>query len=408
VILAVAPLYHTDRGGLGRQAVLLTEKLAALGLDMGVATRRMRGLPGRAFSPRVKVHRVPAPRPGVHNYETPSLENLLTSLAFALGLCLLVVRKRRSIDAIHVHGASLPLLVLLPVAKLLGIPVLAKVAATHQGVEAGDVRRRYGPVGPVLAWLFASVDGYIATTAEIARVLEADGVDPSRIARVPNFVDVASFVRPEESTRARTRRELGLDGKTVVLASGRLAPRKGNDVLLRAFARARTPASVLVFLGDGPERARLEALTRELGLEGQVRFEGFVEDVPRWLGAADVLVLASRIEGFPNALLEALASGLACVATRIGGGEEAIADGKTGILVPPDDAVALGVELARLLRDEPLRRALGEAAARDVRERFALETVAPRYRAIYAALVRGRPVRDLTPVVGPDGKLVLT
>jgi glycosyltransferase involved in cell wall biosynthesis len=389
-VLVVAPLYHTERGGQGRQAVLLAERLGASGMTLEVATRRMRGLPPRHFSPEVKIHKLPAPQPSVHNYEKVSLENFSTSLAFSLGLVKLLATRRSRIDLVHVHGASLPLLIILPFAKALGVPVLAKVAATKQGVEAGDMRQRYGPLGRLLAWLFARVDGYIATTAEIARVLEHDGVARERIARVPNFVDVTSFKPLSPGEREAARRELGIEGRTVLVASGRLAARKANDVLLRAYARALPGAKgvhpLLVFLGDGPERKRLEQLAVELGIADDVRFEGFVDDVPRWLGAADALALASRIEGLPNALLEGLASGLACVGTRIGGGEEAIQDGKNGILVPPDDERALALALERVLSDEALRRRLGEAAARGIRERFALDAVAPRYVAIYREL----------------------
>jgi glycosyltransferase involved in cell wall biosynthesis len=411
-VLVVAPLYHPDRGGQGKQAVLLTERLAESGLTMAVATRRMHGLPAHDFSQLVKIHRVPAPQPRVHNYEEPTFQNFLTSLAFSLGLVKLLATHRKHIDVVHVHGASLPLLVLLPFAKMMRVPVLAKVAATKQGVEAGDMRQRYGPAGRLLAWCFSRVDGYIATTAEIARVLETDGVPPEKIIRVPNFVDVDLFKRLPPESRALVRRQLGWEGRTVLVASGRLSERKNNDVLLRAYARALSVLSaargedgprrpwrldgadpaplharpLLVFLGDGPERKRLEQLTLQLGLAGSVRFDGFVEDVPRRLGAADAFAIASRIEGFPNALLEGLASGLPCVATKIGGGEEAIEDGVTGLLVPPDDEASLALALVRLLADEALRKDLGEAAARAIRERFALESVAPRYVAIYREL----------------------
>ena len=310
----------------------------------------------------------------MHNYEAPSLQNLVTSVAFSLGTAqVLVGGSGAEIDLVHVHGASLPLLVLLPAAWLLGEPVLAKVAAVHQGVEAGDVRRRYGPIGRALAWLFARCD-YVATTAEIESCLERDGVEPARIHRVPNFVDVESFRPLPPAEREALRRERGWEGRTVVVASGRLAERKGGDLLLRAFARAQTSTRhhegarpLLVFLGDGPERGHLEALARELGIEASVRFQGFVEDVPRWLQAADVFVLASRIEGFPNALLEALATGLACVATRIGGALEAVDDERNGLLVPPGDEAALGGALSRLLRASPERRGGGaslDAASR--------------------------------------------
>ncbi len=201
----------------------------------------MRGLPDYPFSPRVKIHRIPAGRPHVHNYETPNLENLLTSVAFSFGVVLLLLRHARRFDVIHFHGASLPLLIVLPFAKLLRIPLLALVAATHQGVEAGDMRK-HPLVGFFLAWAFARVDGYIAITAEVERLLAAEGVPGERIARVPFFVDVETFKPLPPKERAQVRSELGLGDRTVVVHSGRLVPRKGGDVLIRAFARASAKA----------------------------------------------------------------------------------------------------------------------------------------------------------------------
>jgi glycosyltransferase involved in cell wall biosynthesis len=392
-VLVVAPLYHTDRGGLGRQCVLLTERLADLGLRCEVATRHMVGLPRRAFSPRVPIHALPAPRPEVHNYEQPNLVNLATSLSFSLGLAAHLVRRRREVDLVHFHGASLPLLVALPVAKLLDKPVLALVAATHQGVEAGDFRHRWGPLGKALAWGFARVDGYIAITREIRECLEKDGVAPERVWEVPNFIDFQDFRRPDPAERAELRQALGFEGRTVVLASGRLVPRKNGDVLIRAFAKARARPGVaaskplLVFCGDGPERDAWEAIAREVGVHEDVRFDGFCDDMPRRLGAADVLALVSTIEGSPNALLEGLAMGLACVASEIAGALEIIDPGENGLLVGVRDEATLTDALARVLADPALRSALGEESARRMRAERALEVVAPRYLPIYEELM---------------------
>lgn len=395
-VLVVAPLYHTDRGGLGRQCVLLTERLADLGLRCEVATRRMVGLPQRRFHPRVPIHALPAPRPEVHNYEQPNLVNLATSLSFSLGLAAHLVRRRREVDLVHFHGASLPLLVTLPVAKLLDKPVLALVAATHQGVEAGDFRHRWGPIGKALAWSFAQVDGYIAITREIRECLEQDGVAPERVWEVPNFIDFQDFRRPDAAERAELRRALGFEGRTVVLASGRLVPRKNGDVLIRAFAKARARPEVarrtegrplLVFCGDGPERDAWEAIAREVGALEDVRFDGFCDDMPRRLGAADVLALVSTIEGSPNALLEGLAMGLACVASEIAGALEIIDPGQNGLLVGVRDEATLTDALARVLSDPALRAALGEESARRMRAERALEVVAPRYLPIYEELM---------------------
>jgi glycosyltransferase involved in cell wall biosynthesis/lysophospholipase L1-like esterase len=408
-VLVVAPLYHPDRGGLGRQAVLLTERLADMGVRFEVATRLMRGLPSHPFHPGVKIHKIAAGRPHVHNYETPNVENLVTSLAFSLGLVALLIRRRKHLDAIHVHGASLPLLILLPFAKLLGIPVLALVAATHQGVEAGDMRR-HRIVGRALAWGFAQVDGYIAITAEVEQLLVAEGVRPERIARIPFFVDVESFKPLSAEGRKQARAQLGLEGRTVVVASGRLVPRKGGDALIRAFHAAyedaREARPLLVFLGDGPERPFLEGLAARIGARDNVRFPGFVEDVPRWLAASDVFVLASKIEGLPNALLEALGMGLPCVATKIAGAEEVIDDGRTGILVPPDDESALAGAIATLLHDEPYRRNIGRAAAEQVRTRLARDVIAPRYLEVYEDLIARRGVARASEGTVPEFRVL--
>jgi glycosyltransferase involved in cell wall biosynthesis len=389
-VLVVSPLYHTDRGGLGRQAVLLSERLAELGADMTAATRRMTGLPARDWSPRVEVVQIPAGRPGVHNYERRDLRNLLTSLRFTAGLLRLIERRRHRLDVLHFHGASLPLLGALPWAKLRGLRVIGKVAALHQGVEAGDLSGHYGPLGTLMARSLDRVDAFVATTAEIEQALLAEGYAQARIARVTNFVDLRQFHPATADERERAREALGLSGHTVVLHSGRLTARKGADNLLKAFApvAADRPQALLLFLGDGPERGALEALARSLGVAGQVRFAGFHEDVRRWLAASDLFVLSSLIEGLPNALLEAMAVGLPILATRIGGSLEAIEEGVSGVLVEPGQAASLARELGPLLDDAERRSALGQAAAERIVARFSLDAIAPRYMELYQRLIR--------------------
>ncbi len=397
-VLVVAPLYHPDRGGLGRQAVLLTERLAALGARPRVVTRRMLGLPPRAPSPAVPVHEVDAGRPWVHNYERADVANLATSLRFTAGLVRHLAATRADYDLVHVHGASLPLLGALPALTALGRPVVAKVAALHQGVEAGDLRGHWGPLGPAFARALRRVDAWVATTAEIADALAAEGYARARIARIPNFVDPARFRPPTAAERRAARASLGLGEEVVVLCAGRLTARKCVDALLAAFARAAgavqagaAPAPRLVVLGDGPERARLEALAARLPGRPRVRFDGFAVDVERWLRAADVFALPSRIEGLPNALLEALATGLAAVATDLGGCREVLAPEREGLLVPVGDVDALAAALARLLADAPLRARLGAAAAARVAGSYGLDAVAPRYLDLYRRVLTGAP-----------------
>jgi glycosyltransferase involved in cell wall biosynthesis len=286
----------------------------------------------------------------------------------------------------------LPLVLALPWAKVLGKRVVAKVAAANQGVEAGDLRRRYGPLGRLLAWTLGHVDLYVATTAEIGEALQSEGYGPERIVRVPNFVDTNRFLPAAADERERQRRELGFGGHTVVLHSGRLTERKGCLVLLEAFALAAQkctePGPLLCFLGDGPQRAALEERARALGIAGSVRFDGFHEDPWRYLQAADVLALASFVEGLPNALLEGMACGLPVVATRLGGSVDVIQHDVTGLLVPSGDAPAMGEALARVMGDPGLRARLGKAANERIREGFTLDAIAPLYLDLYRRALR--------------------
>jgi len=219
--LVVAPLYHPDRGGLGRQAVLLSEGLAARGVEVTVATRAMSGLPTYPFSPRVERVELSAGRPDVHNYERPSPTNLLTSLRFSAQLGRLCVRRRRRFDLVHFHGASLPLLSTLPLLAGLGKRVIAKVAALHQGVEAGDLSGHYGPLGPLMAASLRRVDAFVATTAEIEQALISEGYRAERIARISNFVETARFAPPTPEARSAAR----TSSRTICRISRRSASR---------------------------------------------------------------------------------------------------------------------------------------------------------------------------------------
>lgn len=149
-------------------------------------------------------------------------------------------------------------------------------------------------------------------------------------------------------------------GLPIILAVGRLGPQKGFDTLIAAFAqlRKRTPSRLLI-LGEGPDRLALEAQIADLGLEASVRLPGFCENPFAAMARADVFVLSSRWEGFPNALAEAIALGTPCVATDCPSGpREILDDGRFGSLVAVDDIQALSVAIENTLRNPPSRDAI--------------------------------------------------
>ena len=207
-----------------------------------------------------------------------------------------------------------------------------------------------------------------------------------RLTVLANGLDVKAW-KPDETARAETRRAAGLEDEFLWLAVGRLEPVKDYPTLLRAMALAPLSAR-LAILGDGPERADLEQLSRNLGLTSRVRFVGFEANVKRWMNAADGFVLSSRYEGLPMVLLEAGACGLPVVATDVPGTREALVHGDTGLLAKAGDPEALHAAMSTVMgMNGDNRRAMGERARNWVTERFGLEPVLDRWEALYAELL---------------------
>lgn len=191
---------------------------------------------------------------------------------------------------------------------------------------------------------------------------------------------------------ARFRQATPSETEPVVVAVGHLrSAEKGFDVLLRAWATVQhaVPTARLVIAGDGPERPRLERLRVALPDGGaSVRLAGYVEDVPGLLASASVACVPSRSEGLPLAPMEAMASGLPVVASRIGAIEELIDDGVHGVLVPRDDVDALASALVGLLTDRQRREDCGEQAKRRASEAFGIDRMVEQVQQIYEEALR--------------------
>jgi glycosyltransferase involved in cell wall biosynthesis len=204
-------------------------------------------------------------------------------------------------------------------------------------------------------------------------------VPAGRLRVVPNGVPTFT---PDAETRHRMRAALGVDDSTFVcLYVGRLEAVKGLHTLLNAVARLTESArrAMRVFLaGNGSERAALESLCRSQNLGETVTFLGERSDVPELLNMADAFVMTSRTEGLPMALIEAMAAGLPCIATAVGGIPAVLAD-DAGILVPPENPDVVAEALTRLAGDNLLRQRLAERALRKVQAQYGLEPVVSAY-----------------------------
>jgi glycosyltransferase involved in cell wall biosynthesis len=243
------------------------------------------------------------------------------------------------------------------------------------------------------------VDRVVAVSeAQAARVRTA-GVPDERIEVIRNAARLEAFANPIVDRE----RLLGLFPKDrqigkVVLSAGRLSPEKGFDLLVEAAGRIRETDGTTGFVhfGDGIERPKIESAIRERRLDGRFVLAGFTDRLDAILPAADLVVLPSHTEGMPNVLLEAAAAGVACVATRVGGTPEVVADGATGVLVPPGDPAALARTVAELLADDPRRLKMGAAARARMFGQFSFSAQAAAYRNLFESLRSSESARCLT------------
>jgi N-acetyl-alpha-D-glucosaminyl L-malate synthase BshA len=234
---------------------------------------------------------------------------------------------------------------------------------------------------PLTRFSIAASDAVTTPSHWLARAThEALGVpDAIAIDVVPNFVDVDRFTPVADAELSGHRR-----GAPVIVHVSNFRPLKRLDDVIEVFARVRAarPAR-LRLIGDGPERARIEAVVGARGLGADVELLGERVDLPALLRGADVFLLPSEVESFGLAALEALACGVPVVASAVGGLPEVVADGDVGFLRPVGDVGAMAEAVSRLLADEPLRRRLGAAGRRLAETHYALAPAVDRYLAIY-------------------------
>ena len=231
--------------------------------------------------------------------------------------------------------------------------------------------------------LSTAVDRYIAVSHHMAGMLREVCVFGRRKVRVVhNGIALTRFERPNADVRAKIA---GENGRPVIMTLARLARQKGIEELIDAASGV--PEAVFLVAGEGPERGVLEERVRVRGLGNRFRFLGHRRDVPELLASCDVFVLPSLYEGLPVSVLEAMASGKPVVATRVGGTDEAVRDGVTGLLVPPSDSRALAEAIRLLLSDRSLALRLAACAREQVRREFSAEKVAADTTQIYEELV---------------------
>ena len=371
-VLMVIGQFWPILGGAEVQCQRLSSELARQRYDVTVLTGRNQGSsPSEETLDGYQVIRCAI-------FPIPKLRNL----SFLLSLAWSLWRLRHTYDIIHVYQALRPASVATVMGRLLGKPVIIKVSGGGKGSDITRMRKRgnrdfFSLWDPLLWRPIKWCDRIIAVSSEIKEELNQAGFAPEKVVSIPHGVAVDTYPKSSEMTaRSETVQATCVAG---------LRPIKGVDVLLDAARRVQGVHFHVV--GDGPQLRQLLTMKTTLGLDGVVTFHGRREDVAEFLARAHIAVFPSRAEGMSNALLEAMAQGLPCVATAVGGNRDMIQDGFNGLLVPSEDPDALAQAILHLAADSGLRASLGLEAWQTVRERYNLPTVAAQYDSLYAQLV---------------------
>jgi glycosyltransferase involved in cell wall biosynthesis len=281
--------------------------------------------------------------------------------------------RQHDIQVLHASSAA-PNQWLLPVARATKRPLLAHLHIDYRA------RSRY-------VCLLHQATLIVGVSRQVTQDFLHDGTPAVRTHTIYNGID---FARLRGRGDANPRCELGISPEALVIATvGSLIRRKGQDVLIRAFAIAASGRDIhLLVAGEGPDRAAYEALADELGLRGRVHFLGYRGDTQALYRAADIIALASRADAFGLVLAEAGHFSLPAVATTVGGIPEVVEDKVTGLLVPPDDPVSFAQALVRLIDDPAQRLVLGAAAKERVERLFSVRQMVTNFHDAYARLAQ--------------------
>jgi glycosyltransferase involved in cell wall biosynthesis len=387
-VCMVSFLLFPHYSGAGAQALTLSKALMAQGASAMFVTAGFDGDHEFAEYEGVRVFRVRLAGQGI-----PGL------LMFWIRLFHVLFQRRREFNLIHVHGVGIHQILIGFYGKILGYKTLIKVTMANVDLNFVKTGRL---LGRLEQWCFFHFSRYVSLSSEITSEMKALGIPDHQIVTLPNGVDTWRFHPVSPSEKDLIRAKLQLNKKKIVTFIGQISRRKGIDVLIKAWKGviAECPEARLLIIGPTADQdiyctdhTFIETITRlidDYKVQDHVAILGERQDVELYLQASDVFVLPSQTEGMPNVLLEAMACGLPCIATRVSGTEDVITNGENGLLVEYGDRDSLQTCLIRLLCDGGLCETIGANAVRTIKASYSLSMVVESYGRVYAELLGGK------------------
>ena len=378
-VLMFCPQFRPVVGGAERQAEKLAVALAEAGCRVTILTPRLDpDSPDSERVNRVTIERFPLTDLS-RRYRGPGVA-VLNIPYIVWQIARAVWPRLKGVDVLHCHLASLQTAGAALAGRIAHVPVLCKAATADRRSDLGEIEKT-GASGPLVAWLVRTfIQNWVATTAAVEEALIRAGVEPRKIVRIPNGVELSDQLH----TGAGAERVRGF------LYMGRLSTNTRRDVptLVTAFDRIATtyPDVELAIVGDGELFEETRRLAETCGARARIHMPGF--DRPeKWLAWANCFVLPSRREGLSNALLEAMAAGLPCIANDIPPNREVLDDGNAGVLVPVEDCDALEAAMRNMVEDHGMARRFALKAKERAECCYSIRAVADRYGRFYESLV---------------------
>lgn len=374
-ICIIINTFPPEVGGAERYAAGLAEHLAALGHSILVLTRGSPSAPSKEIIGSVEIRRLSVPK-------VPGLRLFI----FAIKVLKEFHLQRKSIDIIHSFQVFSPGLIGIILSKIYGKPVVIREG---QSLDSLFMYKK-----PIIQSLFIytvnSANTIYADHDSISQFITEIGAAPGLVKVIQNPVDSERFSPQGHDTK----KDLGFEEKFVVLSLGRLEKFKGIENLIEAMSIVMDEIlnAILIIVGEGPEKQKLENLAKDLKIRDRIIFYRSVpfEEVHTFFRAADIFIQPSITPELPNTLLQAMASATATVATDLVGSKELVENEKTALVVPSKNSRKIAEEIIRLYKEPDLRRRLGENARETVIKNLSWQTHCQNTLKIYYEVLKVR------------------
>lgn len=375
-ILMYCPFFPPQYSGAAKQAIALAIQLRRLSHTIEFLTMGDAGLPVFEVCEGFSVHRLDIH--GRRNHEMPFWEKFFT---FAF-------RNRRRFDVLHSHGAHYLSSIVGPISKVVGWRSIVKATMSNDDLH-GLKKSTTG----ILHYIFLkSANAYVAISQDLVREFEAKGFPKKRIYHIPNGVDTDRFRPPEGNEKEELRKALNLPlSKLIFLSVGVFDDRKNLGWLIKEWNKENGSDRQHFLLAIGPQSREdlsgsfLNSLSKIAARRREnMRIINYVDNIERYFRAADVFLLPSTNEGLPNVILEAMATGLPCIATRSAGTKDLVAEGKTGFLYSTNNSTELSNTIGQLTKNQMVT--MGQNARHRVQSEYSIDKIAHVYSELYQKL----------------------